>query len=189
MAYLKLEELLSDNYLFEDYFLLPEIKLNPTNSYPIDWKSPPSPSIEKYGFFTSDLGNTFEIILEKNPDGLLSTKEIQDLQQKNGPSDIFAIHFRVKGEYGLEGTQRKGGRESVLKVYNTLYKVLMEVTQTTKPGLIAITSVDATNYHPIYLNLVKNNTLPGYTKVNNSVKWEVMGIPVTSIILKSTKNG
>jgi hypothetical protein len=162
-----------DTQLLESIQVLKELTLSPDNAVPIKG------GLEKgtfqvgdviYGYSVSDFD--FPMILPGDKDKLTIEPLTVD------------IGFSVKGDVeDLTSNLPKGGKENLIKIYSTIYKVLLTVAKSTSPNHIMISSYDASGYFPIYNNLTKTNSIPGYSR-KTIINWNNEGKAVTSIVLK-----
>jgi hypothetical protein len=94
------------------------------------------------------------------------------------------IGFSVEGDAkDLTSNLPKGGKENLIKIYSTIFKIITTVAKSLSPNNIMISSYDVSGYFPIYNNLTKTNSLPGYSR-KTIIKWENEGAAATSIVLK-----
>jgi hypothetical protein len=83
-----------------------------------------------------------------------------------GESDFYSIAFDEK--YNTSKNIPTGNaKENYIKILSTMYKIILNFTQSQKPEYIGIASMDnmgSKNYHTIYANLTdnKSNRIPGY---------------------------
>lgn len=94
------------------------------------------------------------------------------------------IGFSVEGDADdLTSNLPKGGRENLIKIYSTIFKIITIAASSLRPNNIMISSYDASGYFPIYNSLTKTNSLQGYSR-KCVIKWEDRGTGATSIVLK-----
>lgn len=77
----------------------------------------------------------------------------------------------------------KGGRTNLIKIFSTIYKVIVTVSGAKSPDNLLLTSHDASGYFPYYNNLTKTNKILGYSR-KAIIHWEQKGQSLTSIVLK-----
>jgi hypothetical protein len=125
---------------------LHEITLNPSNAVEIEGD-------EFEGEFkVGDIEYTYFIDYIDSPYG--------------GESDFYSIAFDEK--YNTSKNIPTGNaKENYIKILSTMYKIILNFTQSQKPEYIGIASMDnmgSKNYHTIYANLTdnKSNRIPGY---------------------------
>jgi len=81
----------------------------------------------------------------------------------------------------------KGGRANLIKIYSTMYKIILTIAKAKAPNNILLSSYDQSGYFPYYNNLTKTNNIPGYSR-KAIVKWTHNGKNITSIVLNKNKN-
>lgn len=93
----------------------------------------------------------------------------------------YDVHFHPVGN---PTSMKVGGKENVVKIYTTMFKVILDFIQRTSPNTLLISSFDASGYYPIYDKLINSNKVPGYRRAG-AVKWNYPNKgPITSIILQ-----
>ena len=123
----------------------------------------------KYGYTVYDFD--FSVILPGDKD-----------QIRLEPRTID-IGFSVEGDAkDLTSNLPKGGKENLIKIYSTIFKIITVAATSLRPNNIMISSFDTSGYFPIYSNLTKTNNLPGYSR-KAVIKWNNQGAACTSIIL------
>ena len=55
-------------------------------------------------------------------------------------------------------------KENYIKILSTIYKIILDFTESIKPEYIGISSLDKSGYWNIYNNLTKTNKIPGYSR-------------------------
>ena len=55
-------------------------------------------------------------------------------------------------------------KENYIKILSTIYKIILDFTESIKPEYIGISSLDKSGYRNIYNNLTKTNKIPGYSR-------------------------
>ena len=158
------------NFLKESQQIINELTLNVNNSEKIVG----SP-LE--GYFTVD-GQTYNYIIRK-----LDSPFIDKNVELTG--EIYNIAFwntKDLQEYP-ETYQSKGGRNNIIKIYSTMYKVILDFANAIKPDYFIIAAMDSTNYFPIYSDLTKNNKIPGYHRKTVVTFENYSAYPMTGIAM------
>jgi len=159
--------------IVESLQTLGEITLNAKNAVPIQG------GLEKGSFEVGDIKYGYTVNDFNFPIVLPGDKDANQLQ----PLTVD-IGFSVVGDAkDLTSSLPKGGKENLIKIYSTIYKVITTVATSLRPNNIVISSYDASGYFPIYNNLTKTNPLPGYSR-KTIIKWSNEGAAATSIVLK-----
>jgi len=78
-------------------------------------------------------------------------------------------------------------KEQYIKILNTMYKIILDFINEVKPDYIGISSMDndgSKNYHTVYNNLTKSNTIPGYERKNVNLEFNTPQGKGRFIVLK-----
>ncbi len=140
----------SKEYL-EHFSLVSEIVFSPDNAVEIDYHF----SVLTGDFTVGDVTYKFDISKMKYLEDLFPDVEFKS-------SDVWDISFAEKNKLGKYVPNR--GKQNLIKIYSTLYKIILKFIETVNPDYILLTAVSGSNYLPIYNQLVKTNKLPGYHK-------------------------
>jgi hypothetical protein len=162
-----------ENLLSESLSILKEIELNTKNAAKIDG------GISKGTFTVGDIVYDYtvtdypsDIVLPGDKDNIRLEGTVCDLgfTEQGGGTD-FASNLP------------KGGRANLIKIYSTMYKVIITIAKAKAPNNILLSSYDQSGYFPYYNNLTKTNNIPGYSR-KAIIKWAHNGKSITSIVLK-----
>jgi hypothetical protein len=127
---------------------LNEIKLNTSNALQVDG------DLTGGKFSTDGITYSYSIKSITNP---LKT-----------PGSFYNIQFHPEDQVistPIGDISPKG----YIKILSTMYKIILDFTKTTHPEFIGISSIDSNkNYHTLYNQLSKNNTIPGYFKKSSN---------------------
>lgn len=144
-----------DNRLLNSLSTLREITMTTANAVPIEWSG------DKARFTVGD--TDYEADFEEWPEFMVSASEYFGVKMKGG--EIFTFGFNVQSdERTLRNALPKGGTANLVKIYSTLYKVLVEFVNKYQPAYLVLSSLEASGYSTIYNTLTKSNKLPGYTR-------------------------
>lgn len=160
----------TNSLILESMGLLKEILLNPDNA--VDVKG----NINKGEFRVGDTTYNYNFILL--PEGKIFPGDIE----KNIIQDkTYDVNFHISGDMS---SLRKGGKQNLIKIYSTMYKVILSFCKQNQPNYLLVSSFDKTEYFSVYNNLTKTNKIPGYSR-KTIMNWEYpkQG-KMTSIILK-----
>jgi len=137
-----------NHFIIESKQVVREITLQPENSYEVTY--------EKDGgyFSTGDVEYTFNI--NELPNQFVFPGDPSQTEFVGGMLDIG---FTPTGD---NLTEPKGGRENLIKIYSTIFKVILDVASKYKPTYLSISCTDSSGYFPIYSQLTKTNKIPGY---------------------------
>jgi hypothetical protein len=160
-------------FILESTGFLNEISLNPDNAVEIKG------NVNKGEFQVGNIVYSYNAV--KLPEG-------KPLPNSNSnfvnDSKTYDINFHVKGE---DSSDNKKGKENLIKIYSTMFKVILDFISSVSPNYLLISAFDSTGYFPIYSQLTKTNKIPGYSR-KTIVNWIYPGKgDITSIVLK--KNG
>jgi len=149
---------IANPFLLESKQVVREIILQPENAFDITYKG-------DGGFFsTNDVKYSF--ILNELPIQFIFPGDNSKTQFVGGMLDIG---FTPVGDSPL--TEPKGGRENLVKIYSTIYKVILNVISSRKPKYLSISCTDSSGYFPIYSQLTKTNKIPGYHR-KTVISWK-----------------
>jgi len=165
----------NSKFLMESKNIINEIKLNPENAVEIIGN-------ETNGTFKVGEQNYNYAIKKIEPPFIDHDVEL------NG--EIYNIIFRNSkdNESEIESYDFKGGKENLIKIYTTMYKVILNFTEIVKPDYFIIAALDSTKYFPIYSNLTKNNTIPGYHRKTVVNLDNYSDYPMTGIVIGKNNN-
>jgi hypothetical protein len=174
---IKLTEVLGlstrDVQILESLSIVKEITLNLDNAAPIDG------GLEKGTFQVGDVLYSYTVNDFDFPFVLPGDRDEVRLE----PLTVD-IGFSVKGDVDdLTSNLPKGGKENLIKIYSTIFKIVADVAKGLSPNNILVSSYDASGYFPIYNNLTKTNSISGYSR-KTIIKWNNEGRAATSIVLK-----
>lgn len=162
-----------DKILIENLQILKELILSPDNAVPVKG------GLKKGTFTVGDTTYSYSVSDFDFPFVLPGDKD----QIRLEPLTVD-IGFSVEGDKkDMTSYLPKGGKENIIKVYSTIFKIISTVAKSRNPNHIVISSYDASGYFPIYNNLTKTNKLPGYSR-KSIIKWNEDGKAATSIVLK-----
>jgi len=140
-----------NRYLIESKQTVKEISLKPENAFDITYEG-------DGGYFTTgDVIYSFSL-------NELPTRFIfpGDKSQTLFTGGMLDIGFTPKGDTPL--TEPKGGRENLIKIYSTIYKIILDASINKHPKYLSISCTDSSGYFPVYSQLTKTNNLPGYQR-------------------------
>ena len=146
-----------NRYLVESKQVVKEIALNPENAFDITYEG-------DGGYFTTD-DITYSFVLNELPIRFIFPG---DKSQTLFTGGMLDIGFTPKGDTPL--TEPKGGRENLIKVYSTLYKIILDASTTKHPQYLSISCTDSSGYFPVYSQLTKTNKIPGYSR-KSVISW------------------
>ena len=152
-----------------------EIVLNSDNAVPINSSGLKGSFViddKKYIFITQQIPSPF-IDRDIELNGLIYN--IAFLDAKDTEQDVNSY-------------TEKGGKINLLKIYSTMYKVILEFIKTYNPDYFIISSLDTTKYFPIYSDLIKKNKIPGYHKKTVVSFRNYSEYPMTGIVLSKTNS-
>ena len=162
----------TNSFLLESTGFLNEISLNPDNAVEIEG------DINKGEFQVGDIIYSYNVV--KLPEG-------KSLPNSNSnfvnDSKTYDINFQVKGE---DSSENKKGKENLIKIYSTMFKVILDFVSSVSPNYFLISAFDSTGYFPVYSQLTKTNKIPGYSR-KTIINWIYPGKGnITSIVLKKS---
>lgn len=139
-------------------------------------------------------GGTFEgsfKVLDKRYRYNIEALDEEDLQHFKEPLEgvVYNVSFHEQGDDpdSVYSYLRKGGRSATLKVYSTIYKVVVNLAKKEHPDGIFIAALKTSNYFPIYNELTKSNTIPGYHR-KSIEEFEMDGEEIIGVLLTKNKN-
>jgi len=151
------ETRIPNRYIAESKQVVKEISLNPSNAYDITYEG-------DGGYFsTGDIEYTFNI--NQFPNQFTFPGDSTQTEFVGGMLDIG---FTPTGD---NLTEPKGGRENLIKIYSTIFKVILEIASKYKPTYLSISCTDSSGYFPIYSQLTKTNKIPGYHR-KTVISWK-----------------
>jgi hypothetical protein len=159
-------------FVLESMGFLKEIQLNPENAVEIKGDT-------YNGEF--QVGNiiysyNFVKLPEGNPLPNSNSNFITD-------EKTYDVNFHVKGD---DSSLRKRGEQNLIKIYSTMFKVILDFILSISPNYLLISSFDEAEYFPIYSQLTKTNKIPGYSR-KTIVNWVYPNKGnMTSIVLKKS---
>ena len=146
-----------NHYLVESKQVVKEIALNSENAFDVTYEG-------DGGYFTTD-DTTYSFVLNELPIRFIFPG---DKSQTLFTGGMLDIGFTPKGDTPL--TEPKGGRENLIKVYSTLYKIILEASTNKHPNYLSVSCTDSSGYFPIYSQLTKTNKIPGYSR-KSVISW------------------
>lgn len=152
---------LEDDFISESLKLLREIKLDINNSVELE---------STYDGGKFKVGNVlYEYHIQKLPDGFMFPG---DKDENIFEGKIFNVGFAVAGSDldNINSFRPQDNQKNPIKVYSTMYKVILDLIETEHPDYLFIYSDDTANYHYLHKNLAKNNTPAGYV-VQPTIEW------------------
>lgn len=84
-----------------------------------------------------------------------------------------------------ETFMRKKGTNNLVRIYSTMYRVLLNLISKKAPNYIILFSFDKAGYYPVYNELLKTNKIPGYN-IKSRIQFEENNEPATGLILKKS---
>jgi hypothetical protein len=146
-----------NHYLVESKQVVKEISLNPENAFEVTYEG-------DGGYFTT--GDTiYSFVLNELPIRFIFPGDKSKTLFVGG---ILDIGFTPKGDIPL--TEPKGGRENLIKIYSTIYKIIQDASTSKHPQYLSISCTDSSGYFPIYSQLTKTNKIPGYSR-KSIISW------------------
>jgi len=159
-------------FVLESMGFLKEIQLNPENAVEIEG------NIYNGEFQVGEVTYSYNFIKlpEDNPLPNSNSNFITD-------EKTYDVNFHVKGENSSENKQ---GKENLIKIYSTMFKIILDFVSSISPNYLLISSFDRAGYFPAYSQLTKTNKIPGYSR-KTIVNWVYPNKGnMTSIILKKS---
>ena len=146
-----------NRYLVESKQVVKEIALNSENAFDVTYEG-------DGGYFTTD-DTTYSFVLNELPIRFIFPG---DKSQTLFTGGMLDIGFTPKGDTPL--TEPKGGRENLIKVYSTLYKIILDASINKHPNYLSVSCTDSSGYFPIYSQLTKTNKIPGHSR-KSVISW------------------
>ena len=164
-----------EQLLSESLSILKEIQLNVKNAAKING------GISKGNFTVGDI--IYDYTVTDYPSDIVLPGDKDQIRLEGTVCDLgFTEHG---GGTDFASNLPKGGRANLIKIYSTMYKIILTVAKAKAPNNILLSSYDESGYFPYYNNLTKTNSIPGYSR-KSIVKWAHNGKNITSIILKKS---
>ncbi len=178
---MKVENLLSkdfkisgrEQYILESFSFLKEISLSKENAIILN-----KGSGVKRGSFSVD-NITYNYGFSKLPSSILFPGTDVELE-----GNTWNASFKVKGDKGYKVSNflPKQGRAPLIKIYSTLYKVIIDFLEKEKPDNLLISSYEKSGYFRLYSQLTKTNKIQSYRRMS-TVNWKIGKETINSIIL------
>jgi len=163
----------NDKFILESLSILKEIGLSSDNAVPIKG------GLKKGTFQVGNVTYSYSVSDFKFP--IILPGDLNQIKLEPLTVDIgFSVETDSKD---LTSSLPKGGKENLIKIYSTIFKIITTVAKSLSPNNIMISSYDASGYFNIYNNLIKTNNLSGYSR-KSIIKWNDEGNGITSIVLK-----
>lgn len=162
-------------FLYESSIIINEIKLNVGNS------------VETTGDIfngTFNVGeSTYRYIIDK-----LQSVIVEKNFKLEG--DIYNISFLDSTDDAddPESYQRKKGYANIVKIYSTMYKIIVDFAKQIKPDYFILISSKKSKYFPIYSELTQNNPIQGYHRKVVSDFPNSSSNPVMGIVMAKNEN-
>jgi hypothetical protein len=103
-------------------------------------------------------------------------------------SSFYVVEFSEVGNPSPNKNIPTGNaKQNYIKILSTMYKVLFNFADKVKPEYIGISSMNESGYWNIYNTLTKTNILPGYSRKNSSLRFNIDGSRGKMIVLKKNK--
>ena len=157
-------------FILESMVFLKEIQLSPENAVEIKGDT------HKGEFQVGEVTYSYNFV--KLPeDNLLPNSNSSFVTDKK----TYDVNFHVKGENSSENKQ---GKENLIKIYSTMFKVILDFISSISPNYLLISSLEKAGYFPTYSQLTKTNKIPGYSR-KTIINWIYPNKGnMTSIVLK-----
>ena len=162
-----------EQLLNESLSVLKEIQLSTKNAAKIDG------GISKGTFTVGDI--VYDYTVTDYPSDIILPGDKDNIRLEGTVCDLGFTE--QGGGVDFASNLPKGGRANLIKIYSTMYKVILTIAKAKAPNNILLSSYDQSGYFPYYNNLTKTNNIPGYSR-KAIVKWSHNGKNITSIILK-----
>jgi hypothetical protein len=174
---INLKDLLSlseeENLLSESLSVLKEIQLSTKNAAKIDG------GISKGTFTVGDI--VYDYTVTDYPSDIVLPGDKDNIRLEGTVCDLGFTE--QGGGVDFASNLPKGGRANLIKIYSTMYKVILTIAKAKAPNNILLSSYDQSGYFPYYNNLTKTNNIPGYSR-KAIIKWAHNEKSITSIVLK-----
>jgi hypothetical protein len=164
-----------ENLLSESLSILKEIELNIKNSAKING------GISKGTFTIGDI--VYDYNVTDYPSDIVLPGDKDQIRLEGTVCDLGFTE--QGGGVDFASNLPKGGRANLIKIYSTMYKVILTIAKAKAPNNILLSSYDQSGYFPYYNNLTKTNNIPGYSR-KAIIKWAHNGKNITSIVLKKS---
>ncbi len=162
-----------EQLLSESLSVLKEIQLSTKNAAKIDG------GISKGTFTVGDI--VYDYNVTDYPSDIVLPGDKDNIRLEGTVCDLGFTE--QGGGVDFASNLPKGGRANLIKIYSTMYKVILTIAKAKAPNNILLSSYDQSGYFPYYNNLTKTNNIPGYSR-KAIVKWAHNGKSITSIVLK-----
>lgn len=162
-----------EQLLNESLSILKEIQLNVKNAAKING------GINKGTFTVDDI--VYDYTITEYPSNIVLPGDKDNIRLEGTVCDLGFTE--QGGGTDFASNLPKGGRANLIKIYSTMYKIILTIAKTKTPNNILLSSYDQSGYFPYYNNLTKTNNIPGYSR-KAVVKWAHNGKNITSIVLK-----
>jgi hypothetical protein len=162
-----------EQLLSESLSILKEIQLNVKNAAKI------SGGISKGTFTVGDI--VYNYTVTDYPSNIILPGDKDNIRLEGRVCDIGFTE--QGGGTDFASNLPKGGRANLIKIYSTMYKIILTIAKAKSPNNILLSSYDQSGYFPYYNNLTKTNNIPGYSR-KAIIKWTHNGKNITSIVLK-----
>jgi hypothetical protein len=162
-----------EQLLSESLSILKEIQLNPENAVKING------GIKRGDFTIGDI--VYDYTVTDYPSDIILPGDRDNIRLEGTVCDLGFTE--QGGGTDFASNLPKGGRSNLIKIYSTMYKIILTIAKAKAPNNILLSSYDQSGYFPLYNNLTKTNSIPGYSR-KAVVKWEHSKKSITSIILK-----
>ena len=162
-----------ENLLSESLSVLKEIQLSTKNAAKIDG------GMSKGTFTVGDI--VYDYTVTDYPSDIVLPGDKDNIRLEGTVCDLGFTE--QGGGVDFASNLPKGGRANLIKIYSTMYKVILTIAKSKAPNNILLSSYDQSGYFPYYNNLTKTNNIPGYSR-KAIIKWAHNGKSITSIVLK-----
>jgi hypothetical protein len=166
-----------EQLLSESLSILKEIQLNIKNAAKING------GINKGTFTVDDI--VYDYTTTDYPSNIVLPGDKDNIRLEGTVCDLGFTE--QGGGTDFASNLPKGGRANLIKIYSTMYKIILTIAKTKTPNNILLSSYDQSGYFPYYNNLTKTNNIPGYSR-KAVVKWVHNGKNITSIVLKKNNS-
>jgi hypothetical protein len=157
-------------FVLESMGFLKEIQLNPENAVEIKGDT------NNGEFQVGNITYSYNFIKLPKNNSLPNSNNNFITDEKT-----YDVNFHIKGE---NSSENKKGKENLVKIYSTMFKVILDFVSSVSPNYLLISSFDEAEYFPIYSQLTKTNKIPGYSR-KTIVNWVYPNKGnITSIVLK-----
>ena len=146
-----------EQLLNESLSILKEIQLNVKNAAKING------GVSKGTFTVGDI--LYDYTVTDYPSNIVLSGDKDNIRLEGTVCDLGFTE--QGGGTDFASNLPKGGRANLIKIYSTMYKIILDFAEEAEPEYIGISSMDNTsykNYHMVYANLTDNkfNRIPGY---------------------------